>query len=165
MDEAQLRAEYVMPFYMMSATEEVERSVEIAAAASTAAIDDVLALIGHAGWREQKVGALFSIVRAEPEIVDAVLHALESSRGWFTFPYLCASAMLNSGEHAISSLQEFQRQTHASSRPEVACSEVATAALEVLGATSEFEASTDKSRETLDTILANARALRGAAGL
>ena len=165
MDEAQLRAEYVVPFYMMSATEEVERSAEIAAAATAASVDDVLALITHRGWREQKVGALLSIVRTEPEVLDAVLRALETSQGWFTFPYLCGSAILNSGKQAIPPLQEFQRQTHASTRPEVACSEVATAALESLGATTEFEASTDGSRETLDAILANGRALRVAAGL
>jgi hypothetical protein len=105
--DRRMREIYVLPFYMQLPRNSAELGPSVAAVGRRAPLEDIIELL-DSPWGERQVGAWFSIVRDEPEILPAVLESLRTSLGSLTTPELAMAAVLLGGEHAVPALLDYQ---------------------------------------------------------
>ncbi len=111
MDDDQV-AKLIVPFYLqmmgMNAVSTSGRDLlpEVARIGRSLDPSEVVELL-EGGWRLRVMGAWFSVVRDEPEVVVAVLASLETSLGALTSPPLATAAVVLAGSEAASALATY----------------------------------------------------------
>jgi hypothetical protein len=123
---------YVLPFYMQLPRNRTELVPSVAAVGRSAPLGDIIEMLSS-HWRPRQMGAWFSLVRDEPEILPAVLESLRSSLGSLTAPELATTAVLIGGEHAVPALLDYQT---AETERNYGITGAVSAALEFVGAAS-----------------------------
>lgn len=110
-DESFVVSTYVVPFYMSRLDPAEVR--QLAALARAASVDEILWMIDNAGWREQRVGASFALVRTEPAIGPALLAAIPRTHGTYGLHSLVTAAVLLCAADAIPVLHTHQQRVNA----------------------------------------------------
>jgi len=140
--------EFVKPIYLsvnMSAPLDPAQAALVAEKARQASIDDVLWMLGTF-WRPRRVGAWFTLVHPEPQLDQALLDSLRTSRGYLTAPDLGFAATRRLGPDALPALHEYQSVAE---RDDLGGLSMITALIESVGGSSKIASSTDRDRESL----------------
>lgn len=97
----------VVRFYMSAPGSTDESAREFVDAVRPAPEEEVIALVGDSGWREQRVGAWMALVHPSPAVVSATLSGVLSARAWYGLPYLAVAAYELAGADAIPTFETF----------------------------------------------------------
>ena len=156
-DESFVVSTYVVPFYMSRLDADEVR--QLAALARAASVDEILWMIDNAGWREQRVGAYFALVRAEPAIGPALLAAIPRTHGTYGLHPLVTAAVLLCAADAIPALHTHQQRVNAVGYRGDPGSGFVAVALEHLGA-DPLHPATDDDRAQFERMLQLAEQIR-----
>jgi hypothetical protein len=108
----ELESRFVSPFYLeMMGTNALgladERRTALIAAGRTVTAGDVRSLFRVGAWRNEVMGAWFSLAVPADSIVAELIVAMSRSRGSLTAPPLAAAASIIAGQDAVPAMVDY----------------------------------------------------------